>query len=568
MEKLIILCLLVTTACAQSNRWYYIPGDAYLHGSDFGLEPGDSVSTTFQALYDSAKVVSKVVVINEPGVYNFDALVEDQNANWDVEIIGVPGVVFTSKLPTVFRFWNSYTDVKNSLTYPISRGSQSVSGVSFGRGDVFIIEQEKYVGDTIGRGANVMQFGVDSFKKEFLFTTENADSVYRAWKYECHTFHMKNITMRNDSSFASPGVEFIQLRGYSRVTINNVDIEGASGQIQDGINMYACADIKVRGLDARNCRYPMVMNLCDNIDVRSGTTHDCRHYTTLSLWSRDSYISGITSDSSTRTPIEAHYAYNVHYNDITSTQTDQINLRAFGDLKITNSTITTDNTQGLTTIYSQLGYHFATTDLQGTEYEWLIDSTNIEFIDVSYTETVRGKFRGLTATSFKNMTVMRCTTTNGVGAYENAPADAVVTVDSSQFAFVYMRNGADTVTLRDCHIDCDDGDASYVHSVHDAGYINFIDCDFSNCTDKYLEEDWQAHGTFAGQNRFEGIVDTFYRLADTATTGALTNHKFVFVDSDVVFDNDYQTMYNLQLTNTLIDGTNYSLTWDDFTWPL
>jgi len=163
---------------------------------------------------------------------------------------------------------------------------------------------------------------------------------------------------------------------------------------------------------------------------------------------------------------------------------------------------------------------------------------------------------------------MRCTTTNGVGAYENAPADAVVTVDSSQFAFVYMRNGADTVTLRDCHIDCDDGDASYVHSVHDAGYINFIDCDFSNCTDKYLEEDWQAHGTFAGQNRFEGIVDTFYRLADTATTGALTNHKFVFVDSDVVFDNDYQTMYNLQLTNTLIDGTNYSLTWDDFTWPL
>jgi len=542
--------------------------DKIVYSSKIGLTPNLSDCTAkFHEVYISAKSKGQPIYIDQPGIYKFNSTVFIKDIDWDVDIIGCPGVIFQSTHQNAFSFVAPYTNVVNKLKYPIMKGDTMVKGVFFPEGSILAIEQNKSIG-TIAYGAEILKFESGRFNKKFLFTTEHSDSLTRARKYSPACIHISNILFQSDSNFTIPSPYLLNLNGFSNVELKNVDFIGVSGQILDGANLYACTDVNITNNLSKNLRYPILLNLCGDVSIYNGRVYNCRHYTTISTWSRDILTDHVVADSGTRTPIESHYGWNVTYKNIKSHQTDQINLRAFGDIQLLNCSIDSDNSfngGNPQTNYSLIGYHFAAAQLVGTKYEWLLNQTHILMDQVEYNELLEGKFRGLTATSFHNLTMNRCTT-KCVGAYENRGDNPQILIDSSEFGHIYNRSGATHALVRNCAIDGNLSSQTWIHSLSQQDSITFINCDFKNCESKYLEENWQASGGAGhhGWNKYSHCQGTFLGLAKQATTGALRNHPYIFDSVQFRFLQEYPKTYANQSIPSIIEVKDAKLTWSDY----
>jgi hypothetical protein len=554
--------------------------DGFYNAFHFGVDTSATDnSPPFQAAYDFAKLFDAPVKVDRPGVYKFAGYVDDADVTNDVYIKAIGDVTFQVDGAQWGRFLNRVEPefTVDSLPFDNSKGNiqfKLLNADLLDVGDLIAIEQADTVG-TIGTKrelievVSVLNDTTVLLLDSLLFTHADTNTYTSVRVFKKRSFTLEGIKFDFKFDYQTTGSFGINIWGFNGSTIRDVHFinDTYDSQLLDGIAMYGCANTFFDNTKYRNLRYGSLVNVSARLRIINSYVEDCRHLSAITTWTKDVYVSDAVGYRC-RALIEAHFGWNLHYNNIRSEQHGRLTLRSFGELKITNSYIRTDNTEDQETIYTLLGYHFADDAVGGTEFQWLIDRTNILFDNVEYVETngTGGVFSGLTATGFKTMRVNNCITT-AVGAYENLIThNATIHVTNSRIGHMYARNGADYVTLENVIFDRDLNRVGYLISHSQSDTLIVRNALLLNTDSLPLEENWQANGGagLQGVYEFHSVTGPIRNLAIQATTLALASAKpMKFYNCDIILSDTIVPLYNTQAIEDITQRSNSTLTFSD-----
>ena len=171
----------------------------------------------------------------------------------------------------------------------------------------------------------------------------------------------------------------------------------------------------------------------------------------------------------------------------------------------------------------------------------------------------------MSATGFKLLEITGCVA-NSVGAYENRNVqDALVVITDCTFGHLYNRGGAKNTQVFNCEIVGSMSEIPFIFSTADDEELFLENCRFTSCENKFLEENWQGHGAIEGSNTLRDCKGAVKRLARTANSRGIFNHKFYFYNSEIDFKSNYKPEHSGFNTEDLLFIHNSTLRWLDKT---
>ena len=542
------------------------PASYYLLASDFGADTSLADNgPQFQALYDSAKANGYPMLIDRPGVYKCETSAFDDNgdAAWDIAIHAVEGVILEMRDSSeqIIRLKNEDLSGTYSLSATSEQTRNSLQLIlnttaGLDEGDIIAIQSDSSVTGISEKKNDILEidYVVDDttvqLKDSLLFTYAAGEGIDIFRVYKKHSLDIKNINIRVREDISTTGSTVNTIQGFNNVTIEDFSVINdtfPNRQVIDAMSITNCANVYTNRLRFESLRYGILVNRGLKYYLHETQIEHSRHFAAFSTFSRDMVVDGLYGWAN-RTPIEAHCAYNVTFRNVESYQTDDINVRAFGNIVLDNVYVRSDATDAGGSSYSLIGYHFARTDLD-TAFMYLVDNTHIRINETTYLSDNGGKFRGLTACSFQTYTATE-SISDKFGAYENTneaeniqvvienctmgslqlngSGDDYVNVTNSTFDPTLFPNSQDQESGFDVLIRAENGSATTVE---------LTDCEIKNTGDStVLVGTWNL-GLFNIQlNNVE--TDTFIGWAAKYTgAGSISSYenKLRLNNTDIVF---------------------------------
>jgi hypothetical protein len=237
--------------------------------------------------------------------------------------------------------------------------------------------QELTLATPVNRGDKVLRvsprFNLAPGATPFSMALMSNDIVENSWKYKkgemalASEIKSGNISLKDPLNFSyNPGLEKVRVRLYSpgKLVLENLtfqQVKNKEGALSTGIRILGCSvrmknisssgEAKTRKVDFANIRsassvegsgiklddlrYGLLINYSRNVFMSNLMVENVIHPVAPSTFTTNVKVQKIRGNN---TSIDAHVAFNVHYDDVVITENGGFALRAFG-VRLTNSRI-------------------------------------------------------------------------------------------------------------------------------------------------------------------------------------------------------------------------------------